>query len=372
MRNTEGSRRLAPSRSPAPGEDGEHGEQDERDERISDLNSLVQTVSNAVGLKPGVAGAMMIVAATLALGSLMRIVAVRGADPQTRRERLGSLTVWWAGLAILSLVAFGGPPAGVIVFGTASALGLGEYFRLSDHLRIDPTGRLLAYLAIPFTYAAVWLENDLWFAMSVPVVCFLLFAARLIGSGKTTGYLAAVGSLTFGTGLLVFLLAHAARLLTLPAASNPVGGITGWLVYLVVLTESDDIFQALWGRRFGRRKITPRISPNKSLEGLVGGVATTLILGIVLAPWLTPLAEPWVVRWGTSHYPVPYAGAVAATLLISLAGFLGDLNMSALKRDAGVKDTGQLLPGQGGLLDRIDSLTFTAPVFYYFVRTLYG
>jgi phosphatidate cytidylyltransferase len=319
-----------------------------------------------------VVAAFGLIAATLLLGSCLRIIALRGAEPTKRRERLGSLAVWWVGLAMLGFVAWGGTRAGVLVFGIASWMGLREYFRLTDRLVPGASGRFLAYLMIPLTYAAVWLGNDLGFAMSIPVAGFLLLATRLIAAGTTKGYLASVGSVTWGTGLLVYLLAHAARLLDLPATSNPNGGGAGWLVYLVILTESDDIFQALWGRRFGRHKITPRISPNKSLEGLVGGVVSTLIIGVVLAPWLTPLAEPWVFSLGTSSIPLPYCGAITACLLISLAGFIGDLNMSALKRDAGVKDTGNLLPGQGGLLDRIDSLTFTAPVFYYFVRMVYG
>jgi phosphatidate cytidylyltransferase len=79
-----------------------------------------------------------------------------------------------------------------------------------------------------------------------------------------------------------------------------------------------------------------------------------------------------VIGWQGTTVELPYFGAMMASLLISLAGFLGDLNISALKRDAGVKDTADLLPGQGGLLDRLDSLTFTAPVFYYFVQAFYG
>jgi phosphatidate cytidylyltransferase len=325
-----------------------------------------------VGLSSGVVAAFALIAAVLFIGSGLRIAAMRGAEPSKRRERLGSLAVWWVGLAILAVIAWGGTPVGAVVFGIASWIGLREYFRLMDRLVPDTTGRFLAFAAIPFTYAAVWVDHGLWFALSIPVAGFTLLASRLIVAGKTKGYLAAVASLTWGTGLLVFFLAHAPRMLNLPAASNPVGGGAGWLVYLVILTECDDIFQALWGRRFGRRKITPQISPNKSLEGLIGGVVSTLIIGVVLAPWLTPLAEPWVWSLGTKQIELPYLGAIGASLLISLAGFLGDLNMSALKRDAGVKDTGDLLPGQGGLLDRIDSLTFTAPVFYYFVRLVYG
>lgn len=327
--------------------------------------------TNIFGSPSGLPIALTLVAIILFTGSTLRCILLRKADPAVRREKLGSLAVWWIGLVITTLIAYGGTPAGVIVFALISWIALREYFRLVDRLVPDSSGRYLAFAAIPLTYASIWFNQDLWFAIFVPVVCVLAFAACLIRVGKTQGYLAAVGSLTWGTGLLVFLVAHAARILTLPAATNPTAGAAGWFVYLIILTECDDIFQALWGRRFGKRKITPRISPNKSLEGLVGGVLSTVAMGIILAPWLTPLAEPWTVRWPGGEIKLPYLGAVCATLWISLTGFIGDLNMSALKRDAGVKDTGNLLPGQGGLLDRIDSLTFTAPAFYYFIRILY-
>ena len=327
---------------------------------------------NAVGLKPGVPTALILVFGLLAIGSVFRFIALRGTEASQRRTRLGSLAVWWIGLTLVSLIGFGGTGVAVIVFAIGSWIGLSEYFRLLDRMGIDATGRFVAYLAVPFTYAPVWLNYDLWFAISVPAVTFLLFAACLIAAEKTTGYLAAVASLIWGTTLIVFLLAHAAKILAIPETSNPVAGSAGWFIYLIVLTECDDIFQALWGRRFGRRKITPRISPNKTLEGLLGGVLSTLVIGVFLAPCLTPLAEPWTIRWSGTSWKLPYLGAVASSMLISLVGFFGDLNMSALKRDAGVKDTGTLLPGQGGILDRIDSLTFTAPVFYYFIRLIYG
>lgn len=107
------------------------------------------------------------------------------------------------------------------------------------------------------------------------------------------------------------------------------------------------------GKSCGRRKVVPKVSPGKTLEGLVGGVITTMIASLIIGPLLTPL--------NTSQ-------ALLAGLLIGISGFCGDVVMSAIKRDIGVKDSGKLLPGHGGLLDRIDSLIFTAPVFFYFIR----
>jgi phosphatidate cytidylyltransferase len=128
----------------------------------------------------------------------------------------------------------------------------------------------------------------------------------------------------------------------------------------------NDIAQALVGRKIGRRHITPRLSPHKTWEGFLGGVLTSVVLGTLLAPWLTPFADKSPdIGW----LPPPAWGALAGGL-IAAAGFLGDINMSAVKRQSGVKDSGTLLPGQGGVLDRIDSLTFTAPCFLYYLKAV--
>jgi phosphatidate cytidylyltransferase len=128
------------------------------------------------------------------------------------------------------------------------------------------------------------------------------------------------------------------------------------LFYIVFLTSLNDVAQYTWGKCCGRRQVTPTVSPRKTWEGLLGGVATTTLLGWLAGPWLTPLAG---------------LAAAGAGLLIGIGGFAGDVVMSAIKRDAGVKDFGTALPGHGGVLDRLDSLLFTAPLFFHYVRYLH-
>jgi phosphatidate cytidylyltransferase len=142
-------------------------------------------------------------------------------------------------------------------------------------------------------------------------------------------------------------------------------------LYLVLLVAISDIAQALVGRRFGRHKSAPVLSPNKSWEGFIAGVVTTTVIAVLLAPALTPLAQT-PLRVGTTTLAIPLLPAALAGLIISVMGYFGDLTISGVKRDIGVKDSGTMLPGQGGILDRIDSLIFAAPAFYYYVIFLLG
>jgi phosphatidate cytidylyltransferase len=188
------------------------------------------------------------------------------------------------------------------------------------------------------------------------VYLFLFLPLRMVTIGETAGFLHAAGSLHWGLMLTVFNLSHLAYLLVLPEATNPAGGGAGLVLFLMFLTQFNDVMQYVWGKAFGRHRIIPKVSPNKTWEGFIGGVATTTLLAWALAPLLTPL----------SGWQAPAAG-----LLIGLAGFTGDVNLSALKRDLGVKDSGSLIPGHGGILDRLDSLTFTAPLFFHFLYYLH-
>lgn len=155
--------------------------------------------------------------------------------------------------------------------------------------------------------------------------------------------------------LTVFGLSHAAFLLALPQNISPAGGL-GLLLYLVILTELNDVAQYLWGKAIGKRKVLPNISPGKTWGGLIGGVLTTVLLSVAVAPWLTPLRG---------------YETIGAGLLIGIFGFIGDMTISAVKRDLNVKDSGNLLPGHGGILDRVDSLIYTAPLFFYYLYFLH-
>jgi phosphatidate cytidylyltransferase len=219
-------------------------------------------------------------------------------------------------------------------------------------------------------YLLILLGQASAFLVFVPVGGLVILTVLQLLRGNPGGYIRTIGGLFWGMMVLIYGMSHAAYLFILPATSNGPAGPAGWFLFLVILTEADDIFQAIIGRAFGahkRHRITPSISPNKTWEGLIGGMLVTIGLAILLAPWLTTLAD----GPGSPVLPEPlqrYAGAALAGVAVTLAGFFGDINMSAVKRDSGVKDSSGMLPGMGGLIDRVDSLTFAAPAFVYFLE----
>lgn len=304
-------------------------------------------------------------AVPLTVAALVLLLAIATAVSLELRRRQPSeahdnlwlrVRTWWQMLAVFAAALLLGGVWSLLFFALLSFLALKEYFSLIPTRRADRRVLFWAYLAIPLQF--LWVSWH-WYGMFlafIPVFCFLLLPLRMLSIGETEGYLKAAGTIQWGLMTTVFCLSHAAFLLILRLPQEPqrlVG--PGLVLFLVLLTELNDIAQYLWGRSLGRRPIAPRVSPNKTRAGFVGGVATTLLAGALLGPLLTPMS---------------LMASLAAGLIIGLGGFAGDLNISAVKRDLGIKDSGSLLPGHGGILDRVDSLTYTAPLFFHFLYVL--
>jgi phosphatidate cytidylyltransferase len=263
---------------------------------------------------------------------------------------------WWVMVAIFTIAFLVSSTISIIVFALVSFLALKEYFSMIPTRRADRRVLFWAYLSIPLQYFWVYDGYYGMFAVFIPVYMFLFLPFASLLSQQTDGFLRSVGTLNWGLMLCVFSISHAAFLLILPATPGNATGGPGLLLFLIFLTQFNDVAQYTWGKLFGRHKIIPGVSPNKTWEGFLGGVATTFVLALLTAPLVTPF---------------DLLQAAAAGLLIPVAGFVGDVTVSALKRDLGVKDTGSLIPGHGGILDRIDSLTYTAPLFFHFTRYFY-
>ncbi|WP_457675082.1 phosphatidate cytidylyltransferase [Thiolapillus sp.] len=292
----------------------------------------------------------------LATASVAVFLLRRRSPDRDFRELAQRVNSWWIMVSVFSAAMVLSRSISLVFFAFVSFLALKEYLSMIPTRRADRRVLFWAYLAIPVQYFWVGVEWYGMFIVFIPVYLFLFLPMRMVIIGETRDFLRAAGTLHWGLMTLVFSISHLAFLLVLPAGGNPVAGGAGLVLYLVFLTQFNDVAQYLWGKALGRHRVIPRVSPNKTWEGFLGGLATTTVLALVLAPLLTPLDWP---------------RALMAGLLIGLGGFIGDVTISALKRDIGVKDAGNLLPGHGGILDRIDSLTYTAPLFFHFVHYLY-
>ncbi len=273
-----------------------------------------------------------------------------GAQPNELTRRIRS---WWVMAFIFALALVVDRRISLLFFAALSFVALKEYLSLIPTRRADRRILFWIYLSIPFQY--LWIYQS-WYGMFIifiPVYMFLFVPIRMVLAGEPKGFLKAAGTLHWGLMTTVFSLSHAAGLLVLPEAVNSPAGAAGVLLFLVVLTQLNDVAQFIWGKALGKRKVVPTVSPNKTLEGLVGGVATTSLLAFLAGPLLTPFSRP---------------EAAVVGLVLGLLGFFGDVSISALKRDLGIKDSGGAIPGHGGVLDRVDSLTYTAPIFFHYLR----
>jgi phosphatidate cytidylyltransferase len=271
-------------------------------------------------------------------------------------EPLLRIRTWWLIILLLFGALLLSKGAAIVFFGLVSYLAFKEFITLIPTRRADHRVLFWAYLAIPLQYFWAYIEWYGMFIIFIPVYMFLALPMRMLLRGQTEGFLKAAGTLQWGLMTTVLSLSHLAYLLVLPERGTGGPGGVGLVLYLISLTEFNDVSQYLWGKSCGRRKVVPAVSPNKTWAGLAGGVVTTALLAWALAPFLTPISGPRSLLVGA---------------LIGVAGFFGDICISAVKRDIGIKDTGNMLPGHGGILDRVDSLTFTAPLFFHFVYYFY-
>jgi len=310
----------------------------------------------SLGFQPAVFQALAGILGLLLIASaVIAVVGPRLAD-SAREELVQRIQSWWLMFAIFAVAMALSRNISLVFFAFVSFMALKEYFSLVPTRRADRRLLFWAYLTIPAQYLLVGMEWYGMFIILIPVYAFLLLPMRMVLAGETRHFLRAAGIIHWGLMAMVFSVSHVAYLLVLPEAINPGAGGAGLVLFLVFLTQFNDVAQYCWGKLLGRHKALPTVSPGKTTEGVIGGLVTTTALAWLLAGWLTPLTD---------------GQAIAAGALIAVAGFIGDVTISALKRDLGVKDSGSLLPGHGGILDRIDSLIYTAPLFFHFIHYLH-
>jgi phosphatidate cytidylyltransferase len=281
------------------------------------------------------------------------VIALRIACPQKDYSELSArVRAWWAMAAVFFAAIAVSNRVSLFFFAFLSFWAMKEYITLLKTRPADHHGLLLSFLAIPVQYYWISIPWYGMFIIFIPVFMFLILPVRLVLSKETAGFVASASQIQWGMMAFVLGLSHLAFLLTVPAYAGTQASGRTMLLFLVFTTEISDVLQYVWGKTLGRHKIIPTVSPNKTWEGLVGGVASTAAASLLIR-FLTPFS----IR-----------ETLVVSLLITIAGFCGGAVMSAVKRDFGVKDFGSIIPGHGGMLDRVDSLCYAAPVFFHYVR----
>lgn len=294
----------------------------------------------------GLAGVLL----ALTVGALASAVLPRlkpGHDFSNLQQRMNS---WWVMAALLVGALLAGWMAMTVLFALISFLALKEFLSLVPAQKEDRLLILAAYLTIPINYGFVVSGVYMFYLVFVPVYVFMAVPFLMACLGQTKGYLSRSSVFHFGVVACVYTLGYIPLLMRVPRSDAPEAGAAGLVFMLLLATEANDVLQYVAGKLFGRRKIMPKVSPNKTWEGFLGGWILTASLIVLAAPHFTPLRG---------------VGLWTVALALPLAGFAGDVTMSAVKRDIGVKDTSAFIPGHGGVLDRADSLVFTAPLYFH-------
>jgi phosphatidate cytidylyltransferase len=307
-------------------------------------------------IPPAVLWTLGAIVALLVVATVIVALMRRGDGADRHAELAARVNSWWFLVAVFAIAIAFRRSIAIAFFALLSFLALKEYFSLIPTRRADRSVLFWAYLCVPLQYLWVGMHWYNLFLIFIPVWAFLWIAMRMVLRGDTKDFLRAAGTIHWGLMTMVFGISHLAYLLVLPDDKPVAAHGAALLLFVVLLTELNDVAQYIWGKAFGRHKVIERVSPKKTVEGLVGGVITTTLLSCALAPFLTPLT---------------FGDRIAVGLLIGIGGFLGDVTISAVKRDIGVKDSGAMIPGHGGILDRIDSLLFTAPLFFHFMAYFY-
>jgi len=298
--------------------------------------------------------------ALLAVASLTGFILSRRVTSESGQAVVANLNAriraWWVMVAVFGVAFLVGKTLTIVLFALTSFYCLREFLSITPTRPEDHRAIAVAfYLFIPLQY---WLIADDWqtlFAILIPVWAFLLLPVLAVLKGETEDFLPRTARIQWALMLTVYCISHAPALLILN-----IPGFEGrnflLLFFLITVVQLSDVLQYVFGKLFGRRQVAPRVSPAKTWEGLIGGGLATVLVGTGLY-WITPFTP---------------LEAAALALAIVLAGFAGGLVLSAVKRSLGAKDWGMMIEGHGGALDRMDSVSFAAPVFFHLVNYFFA
>lgn len=285
-----------------------------------------------------------------------KILSLRGGNDNDTVTNLNArVKAWWVMVGLLAVAFILGDTATLILFGLCSLFALREFITLTP-----TSGRdywlLFAcfYIVVPGQYLLIGADQYGTFAIFIPVYAFLLLPAIAAMTGDTNNFLERSSKIQWGVMITVYCISYAPALLLLNIEGYE--GLSALLLfYLLFVVQLSDVMQYVFGKLFGKTKIAPQVSPSKTVEGFIGGGLSATLMGASVY-WITPFT------WFES---------LIMSFIIVIMGFLGGLTLSAVKRSLGAKDWGVMIDGHGGMLDRLDSVSFSAPVFFHLVRFFY-
>ncbi len=262
------------------------------------------------------------------------------------------IKAWWLMVAAIGLALLWGKTGVCLLFALCSIAALREFVTLTDTRGSDHWALAAAFFVVlPVQYYLVWINWYGLYSVFIPVYAFLLLPIIAVIFGDTKRFLLRIAEVQWALMVCVFCISHVPALLSLNIPGFEGRNIL-LIAFIVIVVQGSDVMQYVWGKLLGRRLIAPNLSPSKTVEGLVGGAVSAMFLGMALF-WITPFT-----LWQ----------AAMMSIIIVLMGFFGGLVMSAIKRDKQIKDWGHMISGHGGFLDRLDSVIFSAPVFFHLTR----
>ena len=292
----------------------------------------------------------------LVVGSIVGFILSQTVKGENGRATVSNLNAriraWWAMVIVFGIAVATGGLGSVILFGLVSFLALREFVTLAPTRIADHQALFWSFFVLlPLQYYLVGIKWYGLFAILIPVYGFIFTAVRSVLAGDTDHFMSRTGTINWGLMVCVYCVSYAPALLMLeiPGYERQNAKL---LFFLVLVVQISDVLQYVWGKLLGKHRVAPTVSPNKTWEGLIGGVLSATLIG----------AGIW---WATPFTPAQAAGMA---FIICVMGFMGGLVMAAIKRDRGVKDFGTMIEGHGGILDRIDSLCFAAPIFFHLTR----
>lgn len=296
------------------------------------------------------------IGAVLLLSSLIGWVLSRRVSGESGRAVVDNLNArikaWWIMVGVFAIAYLLGPMATIVMFALVSWFALREFMTLTPTRPGDHRALSVAFfIAIPLQYLLIARDWYGLFSILIPVYGFLLLPSLSVLAQDVEHFLERAAKIQWGVMLTIYCISHVPALLLLDIPDYA-GQNALLLFYLLLVVQLSDVLQYVFGKLFGKTKIAPVVSPSKTVEGFVGGALSATAIGAAMW-WITPFT------------PLQAAGMSAAIVVM---GFLGGLVLSAVKRSLGAKDWGSMIQGHGGMMDRMDSVSFAAPVFFHLTR----